>query len=231
MFYFFVMLGRLARLNFAINKTLTPKNGNCPAGLEAKETFPLDKIEFMKNLLGWLLAGAFVFYLYVAAFQLGPAAEQLEVYANGPVRVPDLSLFNNPQELHDGFLTPLAPAGRAFYMQLSAVIDTWYPISYCLFLAVAILFMTKKAGFEAAKWHWMALLPALTLAADLLENHYLRVLTLAYPATDVGAFARYQLFWVLKFGSFLLGIVWVLVLGGIAIKKAYTRTPSKQKRT
>lgn len=183
----------------------------------------------MKNLLAGLLGGAFAFYLYMAAFQLGPASQRLEQLADGPIEVPDLTLFDHPKALQDAFLTPLGAEGRAFYLHLSAVIDSWYPLSYCLFLGLAILFMTQKARLERPVFKYLALWPAVTLAADLLENYHLRILTTGYPDISMSAFSAYQTFWVLKFGSFLMGIVWVMILGGTAIKKAYSTTMQAKK--
>lgn len=183
----------------------------------------------MKNLLGGLLAAAFAFYLYMAAFQLGPAAQQLEQLASGAIEVPDLTLYQSPIALNDAFFTPLGASGRTYYLHLSSVIDTWYPISYCLFLGLAILFMTQKARMENPIFKYLALWPAVTLLADLMENYNLQKLTTIYPEIDLAAFSAYQTFWVLKFGSFLMGIIWVLVLGVIAIKKAYSNTMQAKK--
>jgi uncharacterized membrane protein len=189
-----------------------------------KKPYFSQKSTCMKNLLGWFLIPAVLFYLYMAAFVMGPGSEQLKKFGGQDITMPDLHLFTSEAHLQFAFLEAIGQEGRDFYMYFSATADTLYPISYTLVIFLALLYMLRKTE-KKKLWHLLLLLPILSLMTDLLENQALIGLTAHFPESKPGLFVTYQICWVLKFASLIAAVIGIFGLAFFWLKKLYAIGP------
>jgi hypothetical protein len=74
--------------------------------------------------------------------------------------------------------------GRIKYIQIAKSEDSFYPISYGLFLAITIFFLISYT-VEQKRVAWsLALLPIITAISDLYENQNFILLAKQYPDFD-----------------------------------------------
>jgi hypothetical protein len=74
--------------------------------------------------------------------------------------------YNNVNE----YLTKLGEDGRNYYAKTFHLIDTFYPIIYCAFYLITLLYLIKKCFTKNGKQNILLLLPIIGIICDYGEN-------------------------------------------------------------
>ncbi len=109
-----------------------------------------------------------------------------------------------PQEVHDLFYN-IGPSGRETYALTAVTLDLVFPLTF----GTLMVFITVR-NYPRHLARRLLLLPALTVAFDLLENLSIVYLTATYTAGETSGFARVAS--VFTMAKWFFGAVGFLVL-------------------
>jgi hypothetical protein len=155
----------------------------------------------------WLFS--LIFYVYMAAWQIPKAADELQASAEkldcaGPL---DLHLFGFSLEDASLALTCMGEDGRLVYKSIETITDVFYPISYGLFFSLSIFWLVQYCLSRKRLAMILASAGIVTMLVDFYENYRIVEMLTTYPdipeSTLRAASAANSLKWAFAFFSIL----------------------------
>ena len=140
---------------------------------------------------------------------------QLQEITGGPTTL-DMTFTLGPDQVY-ATLEALGEAGRAFDLTHVVPLDLVFPLSYALFLAVAIAYFLQRFLPAGSPWMLLNLAPVVAAAADYGENAGVITLLLTYPARLDAVAWWTSIMYVVKFAFSALSWVTLLAAVGIGI--------------
>lgn len=144
-------------------------------------------------------------FIVFNAIVLPPIITHFENLSHGAGLVDVLESYT-PAELY-AHLGRFEPSGRQLYILHELTLDVIYPLLSALLFSLLIASLLKRAGSGSSPIQWLALIPLVELAADMLENICLVTLLAVYPARLdwlAGAANRFTAAkWVLSYAELL----------------------------
>lgn len=164
---------------------------------------------------GSLALAALVLFVAFTAVVLPRQAAQAE-QVSGDAGSPDSSFFYSANDLYN-WAEMYGEQGRRAYVRARLTFDVVWPLVYTLFLVTALSWLMRRAFPQHRLWSRSNLAPLLGMLFDFLENGAAALVMARYPQTTpiVASLAGFltALKWLFVYGSFVLLLVGVLVLG------------------
>jgi hypothetical protein len=147
---------------------------------------------------------------------------QLQEITGGPT-ILDMTLTTSPDQVYN-VLGALGDAGRAFDLTRIVPLDLVFPLTYALFLSVAISWTMARWLPESSPWFLLNLAPLAAGAADYCENAGVIAMLLAYPARLDPVAMFTSAMYIVKFAFSALSFTTLIVaLAGWAVFALHSR--------
>jgi hypothetical protein len=132
----------------------------------------------------------------------------------------DLRFYGYNAEDAKKFLTEINETGRNYYINQFHVIDTFYPIIYCIFYVTILSYLIKKCFPKNKKLKILLVLPIVGMICDFIENILINHIIKNYDNSLENIVNISSTFTIIKFimvyTSLALSIIFLMI---IVIKK------------
>lgn len=179
---------------------------------------------------GKLLAASLILWLAALVLINGKpfGLAQLQEITEGPT-ILDMTFTTSPQQVY-AVLDALGEAGRAFDLTHIVPLDLVFPLTYALFLSVAISWTLSRWVPAESPWFLLNLAPVIAGAADYCENAGVITLLITYPARLDPVALYTSTMYIIKFAfsalSFITLFAALAVLAVLALKGHRVRSPA-----
>jgi len=161
---------------------------------------------FIERLSNWKFFILFIaLYIFFSGYVLKNAEAKINDLAGKKIGVIDLMIGFDPAKTLS-MVSEYGDAARAYYARTEMTADVAYPIIYAFLFGIILSFLYRKKSISKIN-----VLPFITMLFDFAENVSILTLLFSFPKQSNGLAIFCESFKLLKWFSFGLCIVFILV--------------------